>query len=151
MGTCAMTGLTPEHAALLAEFVAEEMARGRRSRGVDSLRKGARLFLRFVEELGKSARDVRLSDAYAYQGMLLERSTQKGTPYSRQTIADRVRMASVFCAYLARTGTLLDNPFQGVRRVRYDRKIPTDILKEREMAALLAELANFRAAGISGS
>lgn len=134
------SGLSAEHELLLETFLAEEAARGRRPRGVEVLRGGGRRFLRFMDEQGKKADAATLADAYAYQGALLERVTSEGKPYSPRTVADNVNSANTFCDWLRRSGRTLDNPFASMRRVRLEKKLPENILKEDEMAALLDEL-----------
>ena len=130
--------MTAEHEAILSSFLEEERASGRRPRGVDVLRKVTRRFVRFMEGQGKKLDELKLSDAYEYQGSLIsDGRTREGTPLTMGTISSLVCGASVLGAYLERAGRILDNPFEHLRRVRVERTIPDGILKEREMAALL--------------
>lgn len=132
--------LSPMHEALLAAFLAEETACGRRPRGVESLRYGAKRFLRFLEERGTEVCAVTLADARDYQRALIEGVSAAGTAYKRATVKDQVRKASALCRWLERTGRILDNPFERVRRVMEEAPLPKNILRETDMATLLAQL-----------
>ncbi len=138
-------GLGPEHLALYRAFLAEEEARGRRPRGIDSLRHRTPWFLRFMEEREKLASEATVADAYAYQGSLVERRTQAGSVFSPRSVQSYVAAACTFCDWLCRSGQALDNPFASIRRVRNPETVPTGVLAEREMARLLDELGRWDA------
>jgi site-specific recombinase XerD len=133
-------GLTPYHEALFSSFIEEETARGRRHRGVIGLRNRSPRFIRFMEDRGRRVSETTTQDAYAYQGSLLDTTTEDGAGYESNTILSYINAAHAFCAYLARTGVLLDNPFSHIHRVRRPKKLPSGILRESEMATLLATL-----------
>ena len=136
-------GLSPEHLAFYRAFLDEEEARGRRPRGVDSLRHRTPWFLRFMEEREKSATQATVADAYAYQGSLVERRTGAGSVFSPRSVQSYVAAACTFCDWLCRSGAALDNPFANIRRVRNPETVPMGVLTEREMARLLDELGRW--------
>jgi site-specific recombinase XerD len=138
-------GLSPEHLALYRAFLVEEEARGRRPRGIDSLRHRTPWFLRFMEEREKLASETSVADAYAYQGSLVERMTQTGKTFSPRSVQSYVEAGRVFCDWLCRAGHALDNPFASIRRVRSPDTVPEGVLTEREMARLLDELGRWDA------
>lgn len=138
-------GLNAEHLALYRAFLAEEEARGRRSRGIASLRHRVPWFLRFMEDREKLATEATVADAYAYQGCLVERRTQAGSVFSSRSVQSYVAAACSFCDWLCRSGQALDNPFASIRRVRNPETVPAGVLTEREMARLLDELGRWDA------
>jgi site-specific recombinase XerD len=138
-------GLSPKHLTLYRAFLEEEAARGRRPRGVASLRHRVPWFLTFMEEREKLATEATVADAYAYQGELAQRMTRRGTVFSPRSVQSYVEAARVFCDWLCRSGSALDNPFASIRRVRSPETVPALVLTEREMARLLDELGRWDA------
>jgi site-specific recombinase XerD len=90
-----------------------------------------------MEDRGRRVSETTTQDAYAYQGSLLDATKEDGTGYESNTILAYVIAAHSFCAYLARTGVLLDNPFAHIHRVRQPKKLPSGLLRESQMASLL--------------
>lgn len=135
--------LAAEHQALLTAFLAEETARGRRQRGVAGLKHRVPHFLFFLEERGKTALEVTLADAYAFQRSFVDGHTEDGKPYATNTTLSYLGAANAFCQWLTRSSRILGNPFKDMRRVRGERTIPSGILKETEMAAVLDALMSW--------
>ena len=133
-------GLSTRHLSLYRAVLAEENARGRRPRGITSLRHRTPWFLRFMEERGKLATETTVADAYAYQGFLVEHRTKSGEPFCARSVLSYLEAANVFCDWLCRAGESFDNPFVSIRRVRSPQKVPRGILVERDMEKLLGEL-----------
>lgn len=104
--------------------------------------------MRFMEDRGKHVSETTTQDAYAYQGSLIDATTEGGKGYEANTILSYINAAHAFCAYLARTGMLLDDPFAHIHRVRRPKKLPSGILRESQMAALLGALHDW---GLSGN
>ncbi|MCP4132060.1 MAG: hypothetical protein GY754_13885, partial [bacterium] len=50
---------------------------------------------------------------------------------------------TAFYEYLKVSGLVLGNPFKEIRKVRSEKKLPSTILKENQMSALLDELEDF--------
>lgn len=136
-----------ETSTILERFLAEEQLRGRRPQGIKDLRSRVRSFLDYAENRELDLSCLSLSDAYAYQGYQAARgnarSDEHGQRLSRRTVLSYVVAAHAFCAYLVRTGAALDNPFTHIRRVRPERRLPKDVLKETEVGQLLSALESW--------
>ena len=100
-----------------------------------------------MEDRGKRVSETSIQDAYAYQGSLIDSTTSAGTPYEATTVLSYLIAAHAFCAFLARTDVLLDNPFAHIRRVRMPKKLPSGILRESQMASLLGALHDWDLSG----
>jgi site-specific recombinase XerD len=128
---------------LLKEFLEEERIAGGRTQGIIGLRKRVPRLFGFVEEQGLMLGGLRARHARSYQGMLLASKTKGGKSYSKKTVAAYITAAVSFYDFLKRKGLSAANPFKEIRKVRVDKKLPGNILKEKEMNAFLEKLARF--------
>jgi len=128
---------------LLKEFLEEERVAGRRTQGLLGLRKRVPRLLGFVEEQGLTLGGLKAGHARGYQGMLLASKTKEGKTYSKKTVAAYITAAVSFYDFLKRKGLAAVNPFKEIRKVRVDKKLPGNILKEKQMNAFLEKLSRF--------
>jgi integrase/recombinase XerC len=126
----------------LVERCEREMsAEGRTAKALKSLRNRVRFLLRYLEEQGIDIRHLQDQDCWEYQRWLLEiRSLKTGEPMTRSSVLAMMTCAGLFCSYLVKWGILLDNPMRRVKKVRIEKTIPYDILKEAEMEEFLERL-----------
>jgi site-specific recombinase XerD len=141
-------GVRPSHERenlrhLLAEFLASGKAGGRSEQALIGLRVRVPKFFAYLDEASLELQTVRTVEAQGYIGWLSSQTTKGGLPYSGRTVAAFLSSASAFCQFARRQGLLFANPFEGVRRLRPEKKLPRGILKEAEMKSLLDALERF--------
>jgi len=87
--------------------------------------------------------EVKVKDALAFQGMLLASKTKEGRKYFPHTVLAIVFAAASFFDFLKEKGIVYANPFREIRKTRNVKKLPHNILKEKEMNGLLEHLSCF--------
>ena len=138
------TGSTP---AILEEFLVYEDTRGARKRHLAGLRSRVKKFLDWLEGRGLETGDIDLQTARNYQSDLIGERSAEGESYAVNTILSYRTCAASFCRFLEETGRIKTNPFPGVRLPRGEKKVLEGVLKESEMAQLLATLGQWEEAG----
>jgi len=128
---------------LLNDFLKEGKLGGYREQHLIGLRSRVPKLFAFLNEKGLCIEELGAKDALEYQGWLLETGRRKGGKYRNNTILSYLGAAGALCEYLKRKSILLSNPFREIRKVRADKKIPRDLLKEKEMNHFLCELSHF--------
>ena len=128
---------------LLKAFLEESRILGAREQNLKGLRSRVPKFLRYLEEQEIDAESVRVRDASAYQGWLIETGKLRGGKYGKNTIVSYVKAAACFFEYLKRCGRIAANPFVEMRRLSGERKLPRNLLKEKEMDAFLDGLTKW--------
>jgi site-specific recombinase XerD len=136
--------MTEDNRILFTAYLEEEKLKGHSEQGIINLKSEVPHVIEYLEENNLLPGEVRIKQAYAYQGWLIERGTKKqGRKYSNRTICAYISSASNFYEYLKRIGMVPDNPFKEIRKVRCEKKLPRNILKEKEMNRFLKELSYF--------
>jgi site-specific recombinase XerD len=107
-------------------------------RDIKGMRKNVKKFFRYLEEKGFGFTDVRFAEAQRFQGWLIEQKR-----YTSGSIINFIKGAKAFYDYLRKNGAVHTNPFIEIRRMRLDKKLPRNILKEKEMNRLLAAMRSF--------
>lgn len=128
---------------LLKEFIEEEEARGRKYQGIIGLKNRVPKFFRYLEEQNLPLLPAGLNEAQGYQGWLIETGRADGGNYSNRTVAAYLVAVTAFYEFLLHRGLTESNPFKEIRRVRSEKKLPGNILREKEMGQLLEELSRF--------
>lgn len=128
---------------LVAEYLAHEKTKGRRKQYLVGLRRRVPWLLRFLDEQGLAYGELKVKQAYAFQGSLIESKTKDGRKYANHTVLSYMTAASSFYDFLKERGAVASNPFREIRKVRADKKLPRHILKEKEMNTFLDALAKF--------
>jgi site-specific recombinase XerD len=129
---------------LLKEFLAEAKLEGRTIQGLIGLRKSIPHLFAYLEEKNLQLMELKLKEAVGYQGWLRERLTKKGNKYSGRTIDAYLVSATAFCEFVKSKGVLAVNPFKEMRKIRPEKKLPQNILREKELCRLLERLAHYR-------
>ena len=122
---------------LLKAFLEESRILGAREQNLIGLRNRVPKLIHYLEQQEIDIESVRVKDATAYQGWLIETGKRRGGKYGKNTIASYVKAAACFFEYLKRSGRIAANPFKEIRRVSAERKLPRNLLKEKEMDAFL--------------
>jgi site-specific recombinase XerD len=128
---------------LLAEFLETEKAKGARKQNLIGLKKRVPCLLHYLSERDISLGALKMRGALAYQGSLIETRTREGLKYATSTVLAGVSAASTFYDFLKGKGLVPANPFREIRKVRQVRRLPGNILKEKEMDRFLERLAHF--------
>ena len=131
------------HKTILNKFLEYEHLRGIRDRGLLVLIRCVPKLLNYIEEHDLRLQEVRLKEAIAYQGYLIDTGRIDGGKYSANTIRTMIVSAKRFYDYLKRINIIITNPFTELRRVRLEERIPRNILKEKQMNDLLMRLSHF--------
>lgn len=85
----------------------------------------------------KEVNEVGIKEALEYQGWLFEKGKQQDLNYSPSTINEYMTTASNFYDYLKEQNVVFNNPFKSIKRLRLEKKIPRNILNEKEIDKLL--------------
>lgn len=86
----------------------------------------------------RDANGVGVKEALEYQGWLFEKGKQQDLNYSPSTINEYMTTASNFYDYLKEENIVFTNPFKSIKRQRLEKKIPRNILNEKDMDRLLS-------------
>jgi integrase/recombinase XerC len=135
--------MNDEQKKLLADFLEERELSGSREQHLIGLRNRVPKLFDFLAEYGLKVHNLGVKQAQEYQGWLIETGRQDGNKYSSETIHSFLKAAVSFCEYLRKKGILLSNPFKEIKRIRINKKIPRQLLKEKEMNHFLEQLVHF--------
>lgn len=130
-----------DHTQLLIEFL--QYRASCRYRDINGMRKQVKKLFFYLEEMDIEPEELKVKDAQAYQGWLLERGQANGEMYASGSIQNFIKGALAFYEYLKERGLVLMNPFKEIKRQRVKNKLPRHILKEKEMAGLLEYLGEY--------
>lgn len=132
--------MNQNHRELLNEYLAEAKLRGASGQHIKGLRSRVPKLLTYLDLNELDLVHVRVKDAAGYQGSLIESGKKDGGKYGKNTIISYVKAAVSFYDFLKRSGRIAANPFKELRRVREEKRLPRNLLKEKEMDAFLAGL-----------
>lgn len=130
-----------DHTKLLEEFL--QYRASSRYRDINGMRKQVKKFFHYLQEMDIEPAELKVKDAQAYQGWLLDRGQANGQPYASGSIQNFIKGALAFYEFLKEKGLVLMNPFKEIKRQRVKNKLPRHILKEKEMARLLEYLSDY--------
>ena len=132
-----------KHTNLLNEYIEDEILKGRSTSNVNSLRYRIRRLFEFIENRGIEFIDVRINEAQEYQGWLIRKKKKGRKRYTIGSINNLIKAAISFYNFLKSKQIVYMNPFMEIRRIKDEKKLPRNILKEKEMHILLKHLENF--------
>lgn len=102
------------------------------------------LLNRFKEFLyERSVEEIRVREALEYQGWLIDQGNKDDSSYSNSTVTEYIVTISGFYDYLKSCNYVYDNPFRSIKRLRVDKKIPRNILSEKNMDKFLKHFRNW--------
>jgi integrase/recombinase XerC len=107
------------------------------------MRRDVRRLLRYLDERGLRPEELKPADAQGFQGFLVEQGRRDGKAYAEGSVGCILKAANAFYEYMKAAGRVFSNPFKVVKRIKVPKKIPANMLKEKEMSALLEELSRF--------
>lgn len=86
---------------------------------------------------------IHYKQAQAYQGWLLDQVSGTGKKYGKGTVCNFIKTAQSFYDYLVSRDMVFNNPFKQIRKVHPVKKVPDNILKEKQTFLLLQKLSEF--------
>ena len=128
---------------LLDEFLKEMGIKGHRKRYLTTTRIRLKQLFKYFEENDLEYTDVRLREAQEYQGWLIRKGREDGKKYAESSINSYVCAAASFFNFLKNRNIICSNPFSAVKRMREGKKIPGNVLREKQMNAVLSALTDF--------
>lgn len=137
------TTMNENQKTVLKEFLEEEKTMGRREQWLRNLKSRIPKLYAFLNKNGITINQLGLKEAQEYQGFLIATGRKDGRKYPNRTILTYIVAATSFCEYLKRKGLLYTNPFKEIRKIRGEKTVLKDLLKEKEMNHFLAELSHF--------
>jgi integrase/recombinase XerD len=132
-----------KHITMLNEYLGDEILKRRSTSNLKGLRYRVKKLLEFIEKKGIELNEVRINETQEYQGWLLKKKKNGRRRYTKGSIINLMKAAMSFYNFLKRKQIVYMNPFAEMRRVKYEKKLPRNILKEKEMHILLSYLGNF--------
>ena len=128
---------------LFKEYLHQVKLAGHTVQGIIGLRTRVPKFFTFLEEKGLQINEVGIREAQDYQGWLIETGRKDGGSYSPKTVNSYLIAATNFFEFAKRKGNVLSNPFKEIKKMRIDKKLPKNLLKEDEMNLLLEKLSRY--------
>jgi site-specific recombinase XerD len=116
---------------------------GHTEQGVLDLRTRVPRFFTFLTEKNVKINGVGIREAQDYQGWLIEAGRLKGGAYSPKTVNSFLIAASNFYEFVKRKNLVLSNPFKEIKKMRIDKKLPRNLLKEEQMQKFLEKLSRY--------
>jgi integrase/recombinase XerD len=132
--------MNEEHKRLLKEYLEDAKMGGAREQYLIGCRSRVPKLLKYLEEQDIEITCVRVKEAQGYQGFLMGIGRKDGGKYAINTVRAYVKASVSFFEFLKRTGRVQSNPFKEMKRVREEKKLPRNLLKEKEMDGFLVEL-----------
>jgi len=128
---------------LLKEYLEDAHMRGATEQSLSGCKNRVSKVLRYLEEQDIDITYVRMKEATAYQGWLIETGRKDGKRYAVNTVHAYVKAAAIFFEFLKRSNKIQSNPFKEMKRVREEKKLPRNLLKEKEINRFLVELTKW--------
>lgn len=125
------------------EYLEEEKLAGHTKQGFSNLKSRVPKLFIFIEEMDYRVSGLGIREAQEYQGWLIKTGRKDGGKYSPKTVNSYLISASNFYEFAKRTHLVPSNPFKEIKRLGINKKLPRNLLKEKEMAAFLNELSQF--------
>jgi len=129
---------------LVKEYLAEcVISGGMRQQNTYIEKYRLKKFREYLEETGINFLEIKLQDAQDYQGWLLAGFTNEGNQYSRGTIRNFLKAVIRLFDFFKRKKLVNGNLFKDISRVKEQKKLPDNILGEKDMQELLIELSGY--------
>lgn len=128
---------------LFQEYLTHEKLAGHTVQGLLGLRSRVPKFFAFLEEKDLEVNEVSIRVAQDYQGWLIETGRQDGGKYSPKTVNAYLIAITNFYEFVKIKGLASSNPFKEIKKMRIDKKLPRNLLKEDEMNRFLTKLSGY--------
>lgn len=137
--------MEPDYQALLTGFLEQERLRGRRTTGLQSLRRTVPKLFDYLSERGLALDFLSVAEAQDYQGWLQAKGRLDGQVYSPRTVLSYLTAAGTLYDYLLRQGQVRGNPFREMDKLRTPKTLPRETLTVEQMQKLLEALRDYQA------
>lgn len=128
---------------LYEDFLVFEKAKGISFQGYEAIRNCIKKFLDYISEYQISLNEIGYFQAMEFQRYLIESGRKDGKPFASGTIHNFIKSAIRFFHFLKSRDLVGSNPFKSIKKIRYSKPLPKNILKEKEMNQLLEHLKGF--------
>jgi integrase/recombinase XerC len=128
---------------LFKEYVNQMRLAGHTKQGITGLRNRVPKFFTFLDKHDLAIHEVGITQAQDYQGWLIATGRRDRGKYSPKTINTYIVAASSFCEFAKQKGLVPANPFKEIKRMRIDKKLPRNLLKEDRMDLFLEKLGRY--------
>lgn len=128
---------------LFREYLNQARLAGHTVQGLIGLRCRVPKFFIFLEEKSLEINEVGIREAQDYQGWLISTGRQDGGKYSPKTVNSYLVAVTNFYEFVKRQGLVASNPFKEIKRMRIDKKLPRNLLKEDQMNLFLEKLGRY--------
>lgn len=135
--------MTQQQSIILNNFIEDERLRGKRESYLKGLKSRVPKLFEYLNDNYILLNAVRITDALSYQKHLIEKRTKDGSKLKNISINCIINAAVSFYNYLKREKIVFVNPFKEIRRMRENRKLPRNVLKEKDMNKFLTALSDF--------
>lgn len=135
--------MTEEQKRIVNDFTEYEKIKGSSDRWLNVIPHRLKPFFQFLEETEFSLYEINVKKAYDFQGYLLNKENTKGRKYQTGSVMALIIVASCLYDYLVNLSIVETNPFREIRRPKRTRKIPRNILKEKQINYLFQELSKW--------
>jgi site-specific recombinase XerD len=135
--------MNDEHEQLITSFFTHCKAVHYSMSTANRMQRDLRRFFEYLASRGLLPQEVKPSDAQGFQGFLIETGRQDGKPYGEGSVISFIKAASAFYEYLKTTRKVISNPFKAMKRIKVPKKIPINMLKEKQMSELLETFTHF--------
>ncbi len=132
-----------ENNKLFSEYLKELEITGHSEQALTGLRNRVPKLLVFLQETALSVEEMDASSAQDFQAWLVSTGRKDGKSFQSTTIRAYLGAAANFYDYLKRKGLITTNPFREIRKIRSEKKLPCNLLKEKQMSLFLEELSRF--------
>lgn len=128
----------------LANRFYEELAvTGTKKCNSKGIRYRLKKLIQYLEENQIEMNCLTIKEAQDYQGWIIETKTVEGDTYTPGSVRNFMKIAKRFYKFLKGKGIVVTNPFMEITLIRDEKKLPENILKEKEMNKLLKALSEF--------
>jgi site-specific recombinase XerD len=131
------------HRQLFKEYLEQAHLAGHTVQGLIGLRTRVPKFFIFIEEKGLEIYEVSIREAQDYQGWLIETGRRDGGKYSPRTVNAYLIAVTNFYEFVKRKGMVASNPFKEIKKMRINKKLPRNLLKEDQMNLFLKKLSRY--------
>lgn len=128
---------------LISEFLKDEKLKGRMEKGLKTLKQTVPKLMFWLDLSDLQFSEVGVKEALSYQEWLIETGRLDGGKYQASTVRNYLKAAGSFYEFLKDKGIVHDNPFKQIRKIREEKILPRNILKEKQMDALLTALSRY--------
>jgi len=135
--------MNDKYKTLFKEYLDHIRLAGHTVQGRKGLRNRVPKFFTFLDKRDLAIHEVGIREAQEYQGWLISTGKNDGGKYSPKTVNAYIISASNFYEFVKRKGMVPSNPFKEIKRMRIDKKLPRNLLKEDEMDLFLEKLARY--------